>query len=869
MYSYQNIFMYNHQSIEKKWREIWTATKADEVKLDQKKPKFYALDMFPYPSGVGLHVGHPKGYIATDIIARKKRMQGFNVLHPMGWDAFGLPAENYAIANKVLPQAITGKNIATYKRQLETLGLSYDWSREVNTTDPAYYKWTQWAFAQMFKQGLVYESHAPINWCPSCQTGLANEDVEDGRCERCGSLVEKKPMRQWVIKITDYAERLLDDLDQLPEWEESIVQMQRNWIGKSEGAEIQFSISNSQLSIKVFTTRPDTIFGATYLVLSPEHELIQNLESGISNLAEVKKYIDGVKNKSDLERTDLNKDKTGVELQGVKAINPASGKELPIFVADYVLPNYGTGAIMAVPAHDERDFEFAQKYGLEIRRVVENSENQKFIKLKVPKVHKVEDELFCGDGTVINSDFLNGLKTEEAKVKMIAWLEEKNLGRSRVHYKLNDWVFSRQRYWGEPIPLVFCEHCESLVVSRQSEVDNEGERLNPGWFVDENLPLTLPEVEHYEPTGTGESPLANIDEWVNTICPHCGGPAKRETNTMPQWAGSSWYYLRYCDPHNDQELISKKAERYWLGESVIDKTGKKELAPRSAAKRGVDFYIGGAEHATRHLIYARFWHKFLYDIGVVSDVEPFKKFRYVGLILAEDSRKMSKRWNNVINPDEMVERFGADALRVYEMFMGPFSQATAWNTNGLVGTRRFLDKVYNLKSLVVSLPAGEAGRESKTPFEVQSLLHKTIKKVSHDIDNMQFNTAVSALMILVNAMSEQEAIAPSDYEILVRLVAPLAPHLAEELWHELGHEESIFFSPWPLADEALLKDEIVTVVVQVNSKVRANLSVPVDAEQAEIEAVAKADEKVAGWLGGKEIIKVVYVKNKLINFVVV
>ncbi len=847
--------MYNHQEIEKKWRIIWDKTKIDQVKLDNKKPKFYALDMFPYPSGVGLHVGHPKGYVATDIIARQKRMQGFNVLHPMGFDAFGLPAENYAIKTKTLPQVQTKKNVEIYKKQLEQFGCTYDWSREVNTTDPAYYKWTQWAFVQMFKQGLVYESHAPINWCPSCQTGLANEDVEDGKCERCGAVVEKKPLRQWVIKITDYAERLLNDLDQLPEWEESIVQMQKNWIGKSEGATIKFKVKSSparnasrsdaggklkDYELEVFTTRPDTIFGCTYLVVSPEHKLIENLEAGIWNLEEVKKYIDGVKNKSDLERTDLNKDKTGVELQGVKAINPASGEELPIFVADYVLPDYGTGAIMAVPAHDERDFEFAQKYGLEIRQAVKSDGDKKFIKLKVHKVYKVEDELFCGDGTVINSDFLNGLKTPEAKEKMMAWLEEKELGRRQVHYKLNDWVFSRQRYWGEPIPLIFCASCAEKVKSSKLKVESKGEQLNPGWFVDENLPITLPEVDHYEPTGTGESPLANIDEWVNTTCPHCGGPAKRETNTMPQWAGSSWYYLRYCDPHNDKELISKKAEKYW---------------------NPIDFYIGGAEHATRHLIYARFWHKFLYDSGVVSDIEPFRKFRQVGLILAEDGRKMSKRWNNVINPDEMVERFGADALRVYEMFMGPFSQATAWNTNGMTGARKFLDKVYNLKLKVKSLKLKEI-----TP--IQSLLHKTIKKVSHDIDNLALNTVVSALMILVNAMGDEEQIAQGDYEILLQLIAPLAPHLSEELWHELGHSSSVFCSAWPVADEALLKDEIVTMVVQVNGKVRANLSVPADAEQKDIEEVAMADERVKNWLADKKIVKVIYVKNKLINFVI-
>ncbi len=679
---------YNHKEIEQKWRKKWQDENLYKTGEDQEKPKYYILDMFPYPSGAGLHVGHPKGYIATDIFARMKMMQGFNVLHPMGWDAFGLPAENYAIENKIHPRVATEKNIKTFKDQLEKLGFTYDWSREINTTDPEFYKWTQWTFIKMFERGLAYESYEPIIWCPSCQTGLANEDLEGGKCERCGSEVERRPMRQWVLKITDYAERLLNDLAKLPDWEESIKEMQKNWIGRSEGATVKFSIFNFQFSnddknyIEVFTTRPDTLFGATFFVLAPEHPMVQKITTP-EQKEKVEKYIKAAASKSELERTELAKEKTGV-FTGGYVINPVNNEKIPVWIADYVMMGYGTGAIMAVPAHDERDYEFAKKYKIEIKEVVAQEDNEATQKSKVKSQSynsKLKNgvEVFCGEGINVNSEFLDELKTKDAKVKIIGWLEEKGVGERAVNYKLKDWVFSRQRYWGEPIPLVYCEHCkneaEEFIKSKNINTNelkragisnfqfpisntkfNFGELLNPGWLAaeEDKLPVKLPEVESYEPSGTGESPLVNIKDWVNTTCPKCGGPAKRETNTMPQWAGSCWYYLRYIDPHNDWELVDKEKEKYW--------------SP-------VDFYVGGAEHATRHLIYARFWHKFLYDIGAVNYDEPFTRLQHVGLIMAEDGRKMSKRWGNVINPDEMVEKYGADAMRVYEMFMGPFGQA--------------------------------------------------------------------------------------------------------------------------------------------------------------------------------------------------
>jgi leucyl-tRNA synthetase len=814
---------YNHQELEKKWQAAWLATELDKTEETSDKPKYYCLDMFPYPSGAGLHVGHPKGYIATDIISRYKRLNGYSVLHPMGWDAFGLPAENYALANKVHPRVATEANIATYKRQLSMIGLSYDWSREINTTDPEYYKWTQWIFAEMFKKGLVFESYEPINWCPTCLTGLANEDLDNGKCERCGSEVEKKPMRQWVIRITDYAERLLADIDQLTDWEESIKEMQRNWLGKSEGATLKFAIINSQLTVEVFTTRPDTIFGATYLVLAPEHELVAASKELISNWLEVQEYINKVKNKSDLERTDLNKDKSGVQLKGLMAINPVNQQEIPVFVADYVLAGYGTGAIMAVPAHDERDWDFAKKYNLPIKQVVESGV-------------ELGDRVMTDAGVAINSDFLDGLATPEAKTKMIEHLEKNSLGAKKINWKLKDWVFSRQRYWGEPMPLVFCQACKD-----RASFDNDGERLNPGWFVDANLPVRLPEVESYQPSGTGESPLANISEWVNIKCPRCGGEARRETNTMPQWAGSSWYYIAYAmrSINNDQLTMINYRE-------VLDK-----WLP-------VDMYVGGAEHATRHLIYARFWHKFLFDIGVVNCSEPFTALRQVGLILAEDGRKMSKRWANVINPDQIIQSHGADALRVYEMFMGPFNQSVAWSTNGLTGARKFLDKVWNLS---------EKLSDEADSREIERLLHKTIRKIGADIESLAFNTVVSALMILVNAWTAEAKVNRVNFRQLVILLSPLAPHLAEELWQLSGADSSVFKQTWPMCNEELARDDKVNLTVQINGKLRDTLELDFDSEESVVRELIASNDKVQKWLAGQEIVKVVFVKNKLINFV--
>lgn len=810
--------MYNHQELEKKWQKKWQDTGLYRTSNELNKPKYYILDMFPYPSGAGLHVGHPKGYIATDILARLRMMQGYNVLHPMGWDAFGLPAENYAIANKVHPQQATDENIANYKRQLNLLGFSYDWEREINTTDPKYYKFTQWCFLKMWEKGLAYESFAPINWCPSCQTGLANEDLEDGRCERCGSLVEQKPMRQWVLRITDYAQRLLDDLETLPAWEEPIKEMQRNWIGRSEGAEINFKIKDSEEKITVFTTRLDTIFGCTYLVLAPENPLIDSLKEKITNYSQVLEYIEAAKNKTDLQRTDLNKEKTGVILEGIQAFNPFNGEEVPVFAADYVLNSYGTGAVMAVPAHDERDFVFARNYNLPVVNVVAPSNNE------ATDVSKS----FCEDGLLVNSGEFSGLTSALAREKMMIWLAEKGQGAKKINYKIKDWVYSRQRYWGEPIPLIHCEHCGVVPVP------------------EDKLPVILPQVDSYAPTGTGESPLAAISEWVNVACPKCGGAARRETNTMPQWGGSCWYYLRFIDPHNDKVLVDKKLEKYF--------------SP-------VDFYVGGAEHATRHLIYARFWHKFLFDIGVVNYPEPFVRLQHVGLIMGEDGRKMSKRWHNVVNPDEMVERFGADATRVYEMFMGPFGQASNWNTNGVSGTRKFLEKVTNIFAAV--------SEEKIIPDQkVRSLLHKTIKKVGEDIESFSFNTAVSALMILINEIGDYRQrvkalpLEKKELLLLAQIISPFAPHLGEELFEQLGEKESVFRSVWPVYNPDLLKDEIVKLVIQINGKTRAFLEVPADINEQVALELAKKDESTARWLAGKEIMKVVFVSGKLLNVVV-
>jgi len=801
--------MYDHKSIEQKWHKVWRETDLYKTSDDTSKPKYYILDMFPYPSGVGLHVGHPKGYIATDILSRLKIMQGFNVLHPMGFDAFGLPAENYAIKTKTHPRISTEKAIAEYKSQLEALGFTYDWSREISTIDPGYYKWTQWAFIQMFNKGLVYQSKEPINWCPSCKTGLSNEDVEDGKCERCSTPIEQKPFPQWVIKITDYAERLLNDLDKLPHWEEAIKEMQKNWIGRSEGAEINFKIKDSDVVIKVFTTRVDTIFGCTYVVIAPENKLIEQLQDKIQNMEAVDEYCNAVKNKTTLERTDLNKDKSGVVLQGLKAINPFNSEEVDIFVADYVLNSYGTGAVMAVPAHDERDFAFAQKYGITIKTSIRPEDDAPIA------------GCFTEDGTLVNSGGFNNLRSAEARQKMIEWLEKNSFGSRQINYKIKDWVFSRQRYWGEPIPLVHCDKCGVVPVP------------------EEQLPVTLPDVESYEPTGTGESPLANISQWVNTTCPKCGGAAKRETNTMPQWAGSSWYYLRYIDPKNDQALVDKDLEKYW--------------SP-------VDFYVGGAEHATRHLIYARFWHKFLFDIGVVAHDEPFTRLQHVGLIMGEDGQKMSKRWGNVINPNDIVEKYGADALRVCEMFMGPFGQAAAWSTGGLAGARKFLDRIEAIKAV-----------ERVDSRALNGLFHKTIKKTGEDIADFKFNTAISALMILVNEIYGPEnkgEISRANYGLLVRLLAPFVPHLAEELWERFGETNSIFKSSWPKFNPELIVDENISLVVQINGKLRASVELPFGVSEEVARATIMENDVIKKWLEDKEIVKVIFVPNKLMNIVI-
>ena len=683
---------YDPKMIEKKWQAQWLTDGLYKVPNVTDKEKYYALDMFPYISGSGIHVGHPKGYIATDVVSRYKTLCGYSVLHPMGWDAFGLPAENYAIKNKINPSVFVNEHVQKFKKQLELFGFNYDWDKEINTIDPDYYKWTQWIFLKMFEKGLAFESDEPVNWCPGCKTVLANEDLESGKCERCGSEVIQRKLRQWVLKMTDYADRLLYDLDsEKLDWEEFIIEQQRNWIGRSEGTQFKFALENSEEVIEVYTTRIDTVYGVTYVVIAPEHKLIESLKDKIGNYDEVNDYVIKAQNKTELERTDLQKDKKGIELKNIKAVNPFTKGKVPVYVADYVLGFYGTGAVMAVPAHDERDFEFANKYNLEIKQVIKS--------LKEESEGKAETD----DGVLINSGEYNGLSSEEARQKMTEYLTKEKLGKKKVNYKMRDWVFSRQRYWGEPIPIIHCEKCGTVGVP-ESE-----------------LPLKLPEVENYEPSGTGESPLATIPEWVNTKCPKCGGPAKRETNTMPQWAGSSWYYLRYIDPKNDQELVNKDLEKKWMP---------------------VDLYVGGAEHATRHLLYARFWHKFLYDIGVVSTKEPFKRLVHVGLILASDGRKMSKRWGNVVNPEEVIGDYGADAFRVYEMFMGPFSQSIAWNTKGVVGSRRFLDKIWKLQFKV-----SETGSGNK---KIDRLVHKTIKKVAEDIDNFKFNTAISSLMIVAN-----------------------------------------------------------------------------------------------------------------------
>lgn len=830
---------YNPKEIEAKWQEIWL--EKGIFKDYEREKKFYALDMFPYPSGAGLHVGHPKGYIATDIISRFKMLQGYSVLHPMGWDAFGLPAENYAIKNKSNPNVFTEKSVAVFKKQLEQFGFTYDWDREINTTDPEYYKWTQWIFLKLFEKGLAYESDEPINWCPSCKTGLSNEDLEDGKCERCGSEIEQKPMRQWVLKMTAYADRLLYDLDKHDlDWEDMIIEQQKNWIGRSEGVEFSMKIKGHDDSISVYTTRIDTVFGMTYAVVAPELKIIQKLKAEIKNFSEVEKYIEEAKKKTVMQRTELQKEKTGILLDGLEVVNPFTGEAVPLFAADYVLGGYGTGAVMAVPAHDERDFEFANKKGLKIKPVISpvDKETGEHIRIATDNINddpqKILDEIHSGercwtlDGKLFNSGEYNDLYSDEAREKMAEWLEKEGIGKRKVNYKMRDWVFSRQRYWGEPIPIIHCEKCGAVGVS------------------EDQLPVRLPEVENYEPTGTGESPLAAISDWVNTTCPKCGGPAKRETNTMPQWAGSSWYYLRYIDPKNSNVLVGKELEKEWMP---------------------VDLYVGGAEHATRHLLYARFWHKFLFDIGVVSTEEPFKKLVHVGLIMAEDGRKMSKRWANVINPDDVIAEFGADAMRMYEMFMGPFTQSISWSTNGVKGVRRFLDKVWKIFEEKELVECGQ-GKCADVPQEIPPLFHKTVKKVTEDIESFNFNTAISAMMIFVNEISKHEKLPKSAMERFLVILSPFAPHIAEELWVKLGHAESIFLSEWPKFNPEMIKDKEVNIVVQVNGKVRDALRLSADISEEEAKKAATESEKVKGWIENREIKKIIYIKNKLVSIVV-
>ncbi len=798
---------YNHKKIEKKWQKEWKNSGIYKVKNDYKKPKYYVLDMFPYPSGEGLHVGHPKGYIATDVYSRYKKMSGYNVLHPMGWDAFGLPSENYAIKNKVQPKNLTTKNISVYKKQLSSIGFNYDWSREINTTDPEYYKWTQWIFLQIFKKGLAYESHEPINWCSSCKTGLALEDLEDGLCERCGSEVEKRPIRQWVLKITKYADRLLEDL-KLLDWPPSIKESQKNWIGRSEGAEIDFRIKKLGSTIQAFTTRVDTIFGCTYLVVAPEHPILATRNFIFKNADEVSKYITESRKKSDIDRMADSKEKIGVELKGIKAINPFNNEEIPVFVADYVLGHYGTGAVMAVPAHDTRDWQFAKKYNLPIRESVSGGD--------------ISKEAFIEDGELVDSGEFTGLSSLQARKQMSSWLKKNRVGKKTVNYRLQDWVFSRQRYWGEPIPLIHCKKCGIVSVPEK------------------DLPVKLPDVKSYEPTGTGESPLAGIEKWVNVACPKCGGEGKRETNTMPQWAGSSWYYLRYIDPKNKKVFVDPKKEKYWMGEN------------------GVDLYVGGTEHATRHLIYVRFWHKVLFDLKLVSTKEPFHRLANQGLVIGEDGRKMSKRWGNVVNPDDVVENFGADTLRIYEMFMGPFEQAITWSTSGMIGSRRFLERVWRLKE-VVSLKAKNK--------ELENLLHKTIKKVSEDIENFRFNTAISTMMIFINEAEKEGVLMKAYYMDFLKLLSPFAPHVTEEIWSKLGHKKSIHAEKWPKHSEAKIKGKTFVLVVQINGKVRDQFELPLGIKEKEAEHLTLKRENVNNYIKGSSVKKIIWVPDKLINIV--
>ncbi|MBY6035116.1 leucine--tRNA ligase [Fictibacillus nanhaiensis] len=802
---------YNHKTIEKKWQHFWEENKTFQTKEEYDKKKFYALDMFPYPSGAGLHVGHPEGYTATDILSRMKRMQGYNVLHPMGWDAFGLPAEQYALDTGNDPALFTEQNINTFRRQIKDLGFSYDWDREVNTTDPEYYKWTQWIFIQLYNKGLAYVDEVPVNWCEALGTVLANEEVIDGKSERGGHPVVRKPMKQWMLKITAYADRLLEDLNEL-DWPESLKDMQRNWIGRSEGAEVHFDVEGHSSKITVFTTRPDTLFGATYLVLAPENKLVKEIVTN-EQFEAVTSYQKQVETKSDLERTELNKEKSGV-FTGSYAIHPVTGAKLPIWIADYVLASYGTGAIMAVPAHDERDHEFAVKFELPIAEVVEGG--------------NVSEAAYTGEGVHVNSDFLNGMHKTEAIAKMNEWLAENDKGEKKTTYRLRDWLFSRQRYWGEPIPIIHWEDGTMTTVS-------EGE-----------LPLLLPVVKEIKPSGTGESPLANVDEWVNVVDPVTGKKGRRETNTMPQWAGSCWYYLRYIDPKNNEQLASPEKLQHWLP---------------------VDMYIGGAEHAVLHLLYARFWHKVLYDLGIVPTKEPFQKLFNQGMILGENNEKMSKSKGNVVNPDEIVLSHGADTLRLYEMFMGPLDASIAWSTTGLDGARRFLDRVWRLLVSEDGQRVNPAIKDVKASESFNRLYHLTVKKVTEDYEGLRFNTAISQLMVFINEANKQEVLSKDLLEGFVKMLSPIAPHICEELWEMLGGEGSIAYASWPVWDEAQLVENEVEIVVQVNGKLKAKMTIPANSSGPDMEQVALKEESVQQSIEGKTIRKVITVPGKLVNIV--
>ncbi|WP_303151053.1 leucine--tRNA ligase [Roseburia hominis] len=800
--------LYNHKVVEKKWQKVWDDNKAFAATDDYSKPKYYALVEFPYPSGQGLHVGHPRPYTALDIVARKRRMQGYNVLYPMGWDAFGLPTENYAIKNKIHPKIVTENNVKRFKEQLHSLGYSFDWDREINTTDPSYYKWTQWIFLKLFKAGLAYKKEMPINWCTSCKVGLANEEVVNGVCERCGAPVVRKVKSEWMLKITDYAEKLIEGLDHV-DYIERVKVSQKNWIGKSQGAEVDFSIKGKEDKLRVYTTRCDTLFGVTYMVVSPEHPIIDKYKNELKNWDAIAAYRDEAAKKSDFERAELAKEKTGVQIEGLTAINPVNGKEIPIWISDYVLMSYGTGAIMAVPAHDERDWEFAKKFNLPLIQVV--AKNGEEVDINAAAFTDV------ATGVLINSDFLNGLEVKDAKAKMIAFLEEKKIGTAKTNYKLRDWVFSRQRYWGEPIPIVHCDKCGYVPID-ESE-----------------LPLMLPEVESYMPTDNGESPLAAMTDWVNTTCPCCGGPAKRETDTMPQWAGSSWYFLRYTDPHNDEALASKEALKYWMP---------------------VDWYNGGMEHTTLHLLYSRFWHKFLYDQGVVPCPEPYQKRTSHGMILGENGEKMSKSRGNVVNPDDIVREYGADTLRTYEMFIGAFDLSASWSEDGVKGCRRFLERIWKLQDIMTN----EEGYSS----DFETKMHQTIKKVSSDYENLKYNTAIAAMMALLNDFTKKGSITKGEYKTLLILLNPVAPHITEELWQIIGGSGYVYEQTWPEYEEAKTVENTVEIAVQINGKTKGTLAIGRD--DAKEDVIAKAKESIADKLTGN-IVKEIYVPGRIVNIV--